>query len=121
VTWDLAVQLIVALGGLTALVGLLKVRADKKKILAEAGKTGADASAVVAQTAISLLGPYTEQVSVLQSRMADANRQIDEFTTRLRQAQHRITELELQVELLSRELELFRGGGHERTQPNAGL
>lgn len=104
-TWDLAVQLVVAVGGLTAFVGLLKVRADKKKILAEAAKTGADASAVVAQTAISLLGPYSEQVALLQGRLDVANRQIDEMTIRLREAQRHINALEDQVDILTKELE----------------
>lgn len=102
---ELAIQLIVGLGGLTAFVALLKVRADKKKILAEASKTGADASAIVAQTAISLLGPYSEQVALLQGRLDTANRQIDEMSFRLREAQRHVNALEDQVEYLTKELE----------------
>jgi flagellar biosynthesis/type III secretory pathway chaperone len=116
-TWDLAIQLVVGLGGLTALIGLLKVRADKKKILAEASKTGADAAQVVAQTAIGLLGPYSEQVTMLTRRLTEASNQIDELTTRLREANQRVGALEHQVQELTNELDWFRRGeaaGYER-------
>lgn len=109
-TWDLLVQLVVGLGGGAAFIGLLKLRADKKKILAEASKTGADASAVVAQTAISLLGPYSEQVAMLQTRLDTANKQIDEMTLRLRDAQRHINALENQVDVLTLELQEVRNG-----------
>lgn len=109
-TWDLAIQLVVGLGGLSALVGLVKVRADKKKILAEASKTGADAAQVVAQTAIGLLGPYSEQVAMLQRRLTEASNQIDELTRRLREANTRVCALENQVQDLTNELEWFRRG-----------
>lgn len=107
-TWDVVIQLIVGLGGAASLVGLIKVRADKRKILAEAAKAGADASAIVAQTAVSLLGPYTEQVRMLQGRLDSANSQVDELSARLREARTRVSALEDQVESLTRELDVLR-------------
>lgn len=109
-TWDVVIQLVVGLGGVASLVGLLKVRADKRRILAEAGKVGADASAIVAQTAVSLLGPYAEQVRMLQERLDQANEQIDDLALRLREARVRVTALEDQVADLTRELDAFRRG-----------
>jgi hypothetical protein len=106
--WQLAIQVVTVLGGGTAFIGFLKVRADKKKILAEADKTGADASAVVAATAISLLGPYTEQVRVLQERLTEANSQIDNLGVRLREARGRVLALEMQVDALTQELTHLR-------------
>ncbi len=106
--WNLLVQVVLALGGLGALGGFLKVSADKRKILADADKTSADATAVVVQTALGLLGPYTEQVAVVQQRLNEANTQIDQLSSRLAEARGRVYQLEQQVHDLTRELDQYR-------------
>jgi len=110
--WNIIGQLVLAFGGLSALVGFLKVSADKRKLISDAEKTDAETTAVMVQTALGLLGPYADQVALLQARLTSANEQIDQLSSRLTEARGRVYQLEQQVHGLTRELDLYRSGSN---------
>lgn len=95
------IQIVLAIGGGASLIGLIKVRADKKKILSEANKTDADSLAVISGAAISLVEPQNAQVIVLQHRLDGANSQIEELYKKLREFR---AEAERDLDELSRKL-----------------
>jgi hypothetical protein len=66
---DWAFRIITALGGATAITMLFRIRADKKKILAEVHKTDLDAAAVLTATSLSLMVPLQEQVAQLSAEI----------------------------------------------------
>jgi hypothetical protein len=66
---ELVFALIGTLGGGGALIALLKLRADKRKILAEAGKTSADAAAVIQGSAVALLTPLHDEIGRLRGEV----------------------------------------------------
>lgn len=108
--WNAIAQILLAVGGLSALGGFVKVSADKRKLIAEADKTTADATAVMVQTALGLLGPYADQVTLMQARLTSANEQIDQLSSRLSEARGRVYQLEQQVHDLTKELDEYRSG-----------
>lgn len=108
--WNALAQVLIAIAGLSALAGFLKVSADKRKLIADAEKTDAEATAVVVQTALGLLEPYAQQVTMMQARLTGANEQIDQLTSRLTEARGRVYQLEQQVHELTQELDLYRSG-----------
>jgi hypothetical protein len=97
----LVVQIIVAIGGSAGIVSLLMVSSQKKKIVAESGKTDAEADAAFseayhrrASTQVTLLEPYER----IQARM---QAEIDEYADK-------VDRLEEYVELL---IEVLRNAG----------
>lgn len=65
-------QLTIAVAGSSALAGWIGARATRRKIAAEADKSGADASAVLADSALGLLEPWIQQVDRLSARLQTA-------------------------------------------------
>ncbi len=85
---DLAQNIVMLLlggGGLGAIGYLLRIRVEKRKLLADAGKTEADAVQVISGAAITLLAPLKGQVEHLQGQVAVLERQVEELTTKLRE------------------------------------
>lgn len=84
-------QIILGGGGIAALIGLFKLRSDKRKLEAEtqklkseSHKSDADAVSVFTSSAISLFQPQTDQVKAMQSRLQEANSEIDKLHNKLR-------------------------------------
>lgn len=72
-------------GGLAAVVGAaIKGFAQKRKLNAEAERTGADTAQVLAEATKSLLAPMNEQVDVMERRLRAANEVIDQQAVKLR-------------------------------------
>lgn len=89
----LILQFAVALAGGGLIGTLFTVHAQRRKITAEASKSGADASAVLATSALELLGPWREQVdqlsrrlSAVQDDLGEADRQVGDLRDRLAEA-----------------------------------
>ncbi len=80
----LAIELILGLAASGALVGLLMLRQQKRKLLSEAGKTDAEATGLLSgadaqyiSTRIMLLEPYEKVMNRLQRELNEANDRID--------------------------------------------
>lgn len=74
---------IAALGGLAAVAALLKVGPERRKIAADARRAGADATQVLASTAMSLLKPSQDQIDFLRSELAAAQDEITALRSEL--------------------------------------
>lgn len=86
-TLTLVVQIIVAVGGLSGVGALFMVAAQKRKLIAESGKTNAEADAAFseayhrrASTQINLIEPYEKMTNRLQNELDKANTRIDRLT-----------------------------------------
>jgi len=82
------VQCVVALGGLAGVVSLFTVRATKRKLIAESGKTNAEADAAFSEayhrraaTQVSLVEPYERVIDRMQEELDEALEKIDRLTT----------------------------------------
>lgn len=60
---ELALRIFTAIGGLAAIGMLLRIRLEKRKLKAETAKVDLDAQAVLAGTALSLVGPLREEIT----------------------------------------------------------
>lgn len=79
----LVIQALVALGA-AGLVSLLTVRAQKRKLMAESGKTDAEADALLAEadqrrvtTQVELVAPYERIMDRMQEELNEANERVD--------------------------------------------
>jgi chromosome segregation ATPase len=103
----LILQLAIAIAG-GGLVGtVVTALAQRRKIAAEANRSGADASAVLASSALELLGPWREQVdqlsrrlSAVQDDLGEADRQVGDLRDRLAQAMQENARLQHEVAVL---------------------
>lgn len=91
------VAVVSALGG-GSLVALLLVRRQARKLTAETDLTRANATEILTNVAVSLVGPITDQLKAAESKAADLN-------SRLESAQAELSELRTQVGTLSKDLE----------------
>ena len=80
------VQVLVAVGGLAGVVNLLLLTSQKRKLVAESGKTDAQADKEFseayhrrASTQISLIDPYERMTARLQVELDKANDRIDKL------------------------------------------
>jgi hypothetical protein len=80
----LAIELVLGLSAGGALLGLLMLRQQKRKLLSEAGKTDteadvlfSDAYARLASAKILLLEPYEKVMTRMQQELDEANERID--------------------------------------------
>lgn len=112
--------LIGALGGSAGLVLFFTVRQQKKKMLAEAGKThsegektDAEAAEIVARTASGMLEPYVEIAATLRQELREARAEIRELRDELRAAHKRVNDLETALDRAGRRVEdaTHRHGG----------
>lgn len=85
-------------GLFTGLVLLYKARAEKRQIESIAEKNGVDAAAIVSSTAIGLLLPMREQLSVMRDTLRDANSEITLARTRIHELEIVVHELTLEVQ-----------------------
>lgn len=84
---DRVIQVMVALGGIAGVISLLTVRATKKKIIAESGKTDAEAEIALAdahakrvQSDINLIEPYERMHVRMQAEIDEQAEKIDRLT-----------------------------------------
>jgi hypothetical protein len=82
--FDYVVKGLLAIGGLAGMAGLLSVRAQKRKLLSESGRTDAEADSVLAdaqskRTAreISMIEPYERIQARMQGELDDVYAEID--------------------------------------------
>lgn len=80
----LAIQLLVAVGGIAGISSLLMVRAQKRKLIAESGKTNAEADTAFseayhrrASTQVDLVAPYERVMDRMQDELDEANERVD--------------------------------------------
>lgn len=80
----LAIQLLAGLGGVVGITSLFMVRAQKRKLVAESGKTDAEADAQFseayhrrASTQVSLVEPYERVMDRMQDELNEANERVD--------------------------------------------
>lgn len=109
---QVAAIVIGALGGSAGLVMFFTLRATKRKLLAEAGKTtaegdktDAEAAEILARASAGMLSPFEATIASLARQLAEANTQTEELTAKLRAANKRIGELEDSVEVLTRRMD----------------
>lgn len=84
---NLIVQILVGLGGLAGVVSLFTVRAQKRKLISESGRTDAEADAAFseayhrrASTQVSLVQPYERVIDRMQEELDEALEKIDRLT-----------------------------------------
>jgi hypothetical protein len=85
---DLAVKVVIAIGGLGGVAAFFMVRAQKRKLLSETSKTDAEADNIVAdaqgkrtdQRWINLLDTGDKMLKQMQDRLEDAEDRIDRLT-----------------------------------------
>lgn len=98
-----------AVAGIGAwLLALYKVGPERKKLIADANRSGIDATKVITETAMSLLQPSLDQVAFLRTELA-VSRQENR-------------ELREEVTLLRKEIGLLRQENkHDKIERNAGI
>lgn len=84
---DWAVRLLLALGGLTGVGALVSVRAQKRKLVADTGKTDAEADNIMADASVKrvdyadkVIGVYERGIDHMQEQLDEANAKIDRLT-----------------------------------------
>lgn len=80
----LVIQLLVGLGGIAGISSLFMVRAQKRKIVAESGKTDAEADTAFseayhrrASTQVSLVEPYERVMDRMQDELDESLARVD--------------------------------------------
>lgn len=80
----LVVQILVGLGGLAGISSLFLVRAQKRKLVADSGKTDAEADTAFSEaynrraaTQVSLIDPYERVMGRMQEELDEANDRVD--------------------------------------------
>lgn len=68
--------LLALVGGAAGIVAFAKIGPERRKITAEAYRAGVDSAQVLANTSVSLLDPYLDQIKFLRSELADARSEI---------------------------------------------
>jgi hypothetical protein len=63
-------------GGAAGIAAFAKIGPERRKITAEAYRAGVDSAQVLANTSVSLLNPYLDQIKFLRSELADARAEI---------------------------------------------
>lgn len=104
--------IIAALGGSAGLVMFFTLRATKRKLLAEAGKTtaegdktDAEAAEILARASAGMLSPFEATIASLSRQLAAANAEIEDLNRKLRAANKRVGELEDSVATLTRRVD----------------
>lgn len=84
---DWGIKILLAVGGLGGLAAFLTVRAQKRKIIAESGKTDAEANSITADAAMKktdregrILDMSERVLESMQERLNDAEGKIDRLT-----------------------------------------
>lgn len=80
-----AVKAISAIGGAGGIVAVIKSGADRRKIIADTGKAGVEAVAIMTNTAIELVNSMRTQIADLETRLKAAETRAEAAETRLRQ------------------------------------
>ena len=75
-TGILIAQIFASIATLIGAGGMLTANASRRKLVAEAGKSGADAASVLSAAALSLLDPAREQVEFLRTELMAARSEI---------------------------------------------
>lgn len=79
------VELIVLLGGSSVIGVIVNALISRRKIVSEAGKTGADAAQVLSEASVAMLVPMEKEVTRLNIKLAEAQTKVDTLDTQLRQ------------------------------------
>lgn len=84
---DWGIKILLALGGLGGIGALFMVRAQKRKVVAESGKTDAEADSIMADVSVKkvdregrVLDMQERLMNNLQERLDDAEAKIDRLT-----------------------------------------
>jgi chromosome segregation ATPase len=95
-----------ALGGVAGLAALLTLKSTKRKLLAEADKSEADAAKVLSDTAVALLEPARLQVKSLREDLATAEAKVTALSTQLDLARAEANQLREDLEAARRAAEI---------------
>ena len=109
--WGVAVQVVLALGGLGGLVAIIMIPGQLKKLRADTEKTKADtevaeveAAAKLSAAAVAMLSPAHEELTRLQIRLTEALTHAGLLENQLRASQAEVAELRNQLTVMSKEL-----------------
>lgn len=105
-----------ALGGLAGLVALLTLKSTKRKLLAEADKSEADAAKVLSDTAVALLEPARLQVKSLREDLATAEAKVTALSTQLDLARAEANRLREDLEATRRRAEIRESEAMRRVE-----
>jgi chromosome segregation ATPase len=97
-TWVAVVLAVVGSGGVSGLItGALLWRANRSKILAEAGSEQADATEVYSKAAITLLEPLERRLKAADEQIDKQSKAMAELTSELNQARKELTQARLDL------------------------
>jgi len=96
--WVPVIVAVVSLFGGGALTALLLVKRQARKLTADTELTRANATEILTNVAVTLVGPITDQLN-------EAKAKVTELTADLATAQAELSELRTQVGTLSKDLE----------------
>lgn len=103
-----ATGVIIALGGGGGVFQLMRVRADRRAVLAGTEKARAEAADILSDAAVGLLAPLREELTRMQERVTEGERRMRELEETLvrerRTADTRIRQLELEIVEREREI-----------------
>lgn len=101
-------QLIAVLGGLTGLASIITAVIQKRKIEAEADKSGADAAQVLSAASIALLAPMEKQLNTLSAQLAASQSRANELDDTLRATKTELADVQRMAHGLNRQLQYYR-------------
>lgn len=101
-------QLIAVLGGLTGLASIITAIIQKRKIEAEADKSGADAAQVLSAASIALLAPMEKQLNTLSAQLAASQSRANELDDTLRATKTELADVQRMAHNLNRQLQYYR-------------
>jgi hypothetical protein len=102
-------QLVALLGTLGGMVALFKVGPDRRKLTAEAAKTGAEASKILTDAAVSMFGPAREQVGFLGAELAESRRENQQLRAEMGELRDEVKALRADLSAAQIELGVLRG------------
>lgn len=108
--------IIAAIGGLAGVGSMVTALFNRKKIYAEAGKSGADSAQVLSAASVALLEPMQIQMARLSANLIESQNRVDSLdtkltatNTKLRKTNEELDSARYQIRLLSKNVDDLSG------------